>query len=194
MTQHRTRFIILNGPPGSGKTTIARELARALHSKTVDPHTFLIAITQDSFAAPMKHFIATALGEKYQDMDKEKVRPELNGCSARRFLIDLAETHIKDIYGQDIFGRWLVHRTLRWPERKPLYCIIDDGGFGPETEAVPNHVVIRIQRPGKTFVGDSRGYIGKNYIALVNDGDMAELWHKVSALAVKLGDGRCFEA
>lgn len=144
-------YLILNGPPGAGKTTLARILSQQLRDMAVDN-------AQDSFAAPFKHFFAVALGDKWQSMDKSKARPELNGYSLRECWIDIAEAYTKKRFGDDIFGRWLVHRSLRDPSRKVQVVVVDDGGFIPEIEAVPNRFVVQVRRPGYDFTGDSRQY------------------------------------
>lgn len=164
------KYIILNGPPSSGKTTIARELTTYLQRAGN-------VTMQDSFAMPLKHFIATALGEKYQEMDKEKIRPELNGISSRRFLVDLEENYLKALYGQDIFARWLMHRSLKNAQKKPDYVIIDDGRFKEEMEALPVKFLVRVVRNSK----DGRYLPNPNYI-LHNGSVMADLWLGVEQL------------
>lgn len=173
------RYIILNGPPGSGKTSIATELVRALRHEIGHPD----AVTSDSFAAPIKHFVAAALAEKYANMNKEMPRAELSGRSARQALIALTEDHCKPLYGDDVFGKWLVYRTLKHPHKKPDFVVIDDGGFPGEILAVPNRFVIRVLREGKNFTGDSRGFVDAPDWNLVNNGSFAETWVKVGELA-----------
>lgn len=181
------RYIILNGPPEAGKTTISTELVRAMRHECGDPG--LVAI--DSFAAPIKHFIAAALAEQYHKMNKSLPRPELSGRSVREALIALAEDHCKVVYGDDIFGKWLVHRSLKHPQKKPAYVIVDDGGFPAEVLAVPNRFVVRVTRDNKTFTGDSRGYIEGPDWVLNNSGTMADTWIAVGQLAKHLvGNGR----
>lgn len=163
------KYIVLCGPPGSGKSTVARELAGKL---ACDSNT---KVRMDSFAAPMKHFIATALGEPYQEMVKDRARPELNGYSVRQFLIGLAETHVKKVYGRDIFARWLVHRSLRKPHDLPTHVVVDDGGFDYEIEAVPNRLVVNVYRPGKDFSSDSRSYYPGPAYTFYNKSDWAKM-------------------
>lgn len=167
-------YIVLNGPPGCGKTTIARELARMLSEKRT-------TIT-DSFAAPMKHFIAVALGEKYNDMNKDIARPELNGYTVREFLIELSERHMKPRYGEDVFGRLLVHRSLRYTP-PPTFVVCDDGGFQAELDAVPNHVLVWVSRAKLDFTNDSRSYLDNPHYHVDNDGHIDELWIIVRQLA-----------
>ncbi len=148
------KFIILNGPPGSGKSTVyARQLTnflRNLHHKVV---------VQDSFAAPMKQFIAAALGEKYSDLAKDYPLAVLSGYSVREFLIDLSERYMKERYHDDIYGRLLYHRALRYSP-VPDYIVVDDGGFVPEKDALGTHAfIVRIMRPGHDFSKDARGYL-----------------------------------
>lgn len=181
------RYVILNGPPGAGKTSISVELVRALRSALGDP----TVVVFDSFAAPIKHFIAAALSEKYQNMDKERPRPELSGYSVRQGLIKLAEEHCKPVYGDDIFGKWLVHRTLKYPNKRPEFVVIDDGGFPGEITAVPNRFVVRVTREGRDFSGDSRGFYSPHDWQIVNSGSFADMWIKVGDLARHLvGDNR----
>jgi hypothetical protein len=169
-------YVVLNGPPRSGKTTIARELVRTLAEKG--------AVTiGDSFAAPMKHFIATALGEKYKDIiDKDMPRAELRGYSVREFLIDLSESYIKPRYGSDAYGRWLAHRALRYSPL-PEYVVCDDGGFASELDALDRFFLVQVSRPGVTFGNDSRSYIDDPHYVFDNNGHIDELWIKVRRLA-----------
>jgi hypothetical protein len=182
------KYVVLNGPPSTGKSTIAVELCRdlnqALGGKVIAPK-----VITDSFSAPLKHFFAAALAEPYGFADKEKARPELSGFSMRQSLIMLAEDHCKKVYGPDIFGKWLMHRVLKKPHMRPEFVIIDDGGFPKEIDALPNPFVVWVRRPGKTFDSDSRGWYDKPSYTLLNDGDMAALWSKLKALTGHLLGG-----
>ena len=170
-------FVILNGPPYSGKTTIARELSQYLHSRHVSTVT-------DSFAAPMKHFIATALGQQYSAMAKDAPRAELAGYSVREFLIDLSENYIKPRYGEGVYGRWLYHRAGRYSP-SPTFVICDDSGFEEEMNALGRNVIlVRIERPGHDFTNDSRAYLPNPKYTLMNDEKMDKLWIETK----KLGD------
>jgi hypothetical protein len=185
------RYVILSGPPKSGKSTIARELAGYLRNH-LDKKEELGSVITDSFAAPLKHFVCAALSEKYELMDRARARPELNGHTVRELMIGLAEDYIKEIYGKDVFGRWLVHRSLRAPNKKPDFVVVDDGGFEEEIDAVPNRYVINVQRAGKTFDGDSRKYYQSPNDVLMNDGTLMELWFKLNVLAGRLVKGEYF--
>lgn len=170
-------FVILNGPPYSGKSTIARELSWYLNSKRVSN-------ASDSFAAPMKHFIATALGQQYHAMAKDSPRAELAGYSVREFLIDLSESYIKPRYGEGVYGRWLYHRVGRIMPG-PSFVICDDSGFEDEMSALGRNVIlVRVERPNHDFSSDSRNYlIGPKYV-FKNDGSLDNLWIETR----KLGD------
>lgn len=168
-TNEAITYVIFNGPPGSGKTTISRAVARLLHDH------YPRRVITDSFAAPMKHFVATMLGEQYHDMQKDKLRAELNGYSVREFLIDLSENYIKPRYGTDAYGRWLVHRSLRYTPT-PLYVVVDDSGFAEELNAVPNHVLVRVDRKGHDFTNDSRNYLPDPHWTIHNNDPVEELW------------------
>lgn len=175
---HKVRYVILNGPPSSGKSTIARELTRELAVQDQSN-----GVIQDSFASPLKHFFATALGDKFNTMNKEKARPELNGYSLRQAWIDLAEQYMKKRFGEDCFGRWLVCRSLRNPTKLPFYVIVDDGGFPGEINAVPNRFVVKVIRPGTDFLGDSRGYFDNPQYNFMNNGTMIDLFQEVKRLS-----------
>src|SRR6185295_16956049 len=105
------KYVVLNGPAGVGKSTIAIELVRALRHDIGDPE----AVTTEEFCGPLKHFISAALSEKYQRMDKVRARPELTGFSVRQSLTMLIRDHLRPMYGDDVLGKWLLHRTLKYP-------------------------------------------------------------------------------
>lgn len=185
-------YIILNGPSETGKSTlIARGLVSRLQliNGQFDRDTEadkVLRIHQDSFAAPMKNFIASTLGIKYSDLKKNTMMGIIAGYTPREFLIDLSENYIKGRYGDDAFARWLEHRTIRL-DPMPDFVICDDGGFQWEYDILKTKArVIRCLRPGKTFEGDSRVFIynknGEVDYTLDNDGTVEELELKLDHL------------
>lgn len=171
-------YVLLNGPKYSGKTTMAATLCQQLRLHYSNIH-------QDSFAAPMKHFIATALSAKYSEIKKDVPVAELSGYSVREFLIDLSEQYMKVRYGEDIFGRLFHYRCLRI-NPLPRFVISDDCGFDVERDALPRSVTVRIERPGHDFSGDSRNYLSNPDYTIVNDGTLNDLQTKMSQLAAIL--------
>ena len=168
-------FVILNGPPYSGKSTIARELSQYLDRRHVPS-------SMDSFAAPMKHFVAVALGQQYGVMAKDAPRAELAGYSVREFLIDLSEHYIKPRYGDGAYGRWLYHRAGRI-NPSPNFVICDDSGFEDEMNALGKNVIlVRIERAGHTFKNDSRSYLDNPKYTFNNDGTLDTMMEKVQHL------------
>jgi hypothetical protein len=173
-------YLIINGPPRSGKTHVARELTALFTAAG-------LTVAQDSFAAPMKHFIAVALGEKYQQMQKDEPRQIFLGTSVRSFLIDLSENYMKVKYGIDIFGRLLVHRSNRL-DPKPDILIVDDAGFDEEVEALGEgkYVLVKLSRPDHTFKGDSRSYINGFHYQINNGGTEHDLHKSCMELVLEL--------
>lgn len=171
------RIILLNGPSESGKSV---NIAPGLMYRM---RTLGIPAVQDSFANPMKHFIATTLGVKYSELKKNSPMAVLQGYTPREFLIDLSEHYIKRRYGDDFYGRALLHRVLRL-DPLPAVVIVDDSGFDEERDALKGHErVVRISRPGKTFAGDSRKYLEFPQFALSNDGTLEDLENKLDILS-----------
>lgn len=161
------KYVALNGPPGSGKSTIARMLTEELQKQYV--------VKQDSFQAPLKHFIATALGEKFREMNKEKMRPEINGYSVNQFMKHMA-VEAQAVYGGDCFARWLVHRILKDPLGVPDFVIIDDWeGILDLMETLDNACMIHVRRDGYGFPRRNEGYCGKPNIVIDNSGSLDAL-------------------
>ena len=172
----KIKYIILNGPRSSGKTTIARELTREL--AVIEGAN---GVVQDSFAAPLRHFFAVAFGDKYLGMNKELSRSELQGRSIREAQMEL-EQSMKKKYGEDCFARWLVHRTLRRPERLPVYVIVDDGKCDAELGAFSNPFVVKVFKSPM----DTGHYNVESSFKFYNTGTIIDLIMNTRTLAKKV--------
>jgi hypothetical protein len=193
------RYIILNGPSGTGKSTLIAKglmwrfkMLNEAYAKGemleegyegFKPLEYQLRVVQDSFANPLKHFIASTLGVPYAELKKNTMNAILNGYTPREFFIHLSEKYIKDRYGDDAFGRWLEHRILRL-DPLPNLVIIDDGGFYEERSALGAYArVVRITREGKTFEGDNRNFLSDPHYVLDNSGTIDDLEPKLDDLA-----------
>lgn len=168
-------YLLLNGAPYSGKSTIAPMFSMRFRQHLLTSH-------RDAFAGPLKHFVATALGIKYKEAKKDVELAVLQGYSIRRFLIELSEDYIKPNFGEDIYGRWLEHRTLRL-DPIPDFIIIDDLGFPDEMAVLHPRIIVRVTRPNCTFANDSRDYIVSPDYEIDNNSTIAELSTKVYDIA-----------
>ncbi len=152
------KLVVLNGPPGSGKTTLGHIAAHSLSKK--------LFITMP-FADILKVTCHTLLGlpriADYYESVKDKIRPEFLYMTPRQFYIKTAES-LKSTFGKDFFGvLWLKNyeRTYNLP-----IPIITDCGFREELIPILNHfpntadvLFIRLHRPGTSYDGDSRSYV-----------------------------------
>lgn len=186
------RVVLLNGPPGSGKDTIARRVA------AYPPERF----EEAKFATPLKQAAARLfpgvrwgmVGET--DRDLPDVPHELlHGQTPRRVLIDLSESFFKQTFGVDYFGRLAVeHVQQRREFARVDGFVFSDSGFIEEALPLfaqfgaPRMCVVYLHRPGCSFTDDSRGFLpedklprGTRLLVRVN-----QSWEDVANLTTEL--------
>lgn len=187
------RVVFLNGPPGSGKDTIAQHLI---------PY---FAFASMKFAAPIKRMAAGLLDmdvsavERHKEAEfnilcKETLRDEFGSApeygskdTLRRLLIRISEEFLKPIYGDTFFGRL----ALRELQRSAYSLIIfTDSGFATEASSIirtigkNNTLLIRLHRDDCTFERDSRSYlrdIAGRELDVINSGTIHEAVFRVAS-------------
>jgi hypothetical protein len=120
------------------------------------------------FADPLRKAIPAMFGlshaaweDLYLTDKKEQPTDMLCGHSPRSAMIWLSEEVMKPTYGINIFG----HLAVNQLRDMAADVIFSDCGFTHELEPLEEHLgsrnmlIVRLHRPGKTFAGDSRGYI-----------------------------------
>lgn len=155
-------ILLLNGPPGSGKDTVARHVAQLYAGGTII----------EKFAAPLKSSVAAFYGMTKDEFDfidncqesKNRKMEMLGGISLREAQIGISEDFAKPLMGDKIFGELLVQRILKKARGNDL-IIISDSGFEPEArqlmESLPSQKfhLARLHRDGCDYSKDSRDYV-----------------------------------
>jgi len=165
-----TKVIFLNGPPRSGKDTIAAFLQKKLKSKTL------------KFADPLKKACHALFGldvsnEYYDSMKDEEIKAFLKN-TPRSVYTSMSEDYAKDQFGQTFFSKILLRSIQEIYPKQSLYVISDSGFIEESThiaEAVgkENCLMIHLYRDGCDFNKDSRSYIHipkMDFVVLMNTG------------------------
>jgi len=172
----RKRVVILNGPPDSGKDTLAEYCSQQSHTRYAKrtgvrrfkEELYRVAATLYCVDYEWLEAIANDRGQK------EQTQPEL-GCSPREALIYTSEQVVKPHFGDEWFGK---KAAASLDEGHIHY--FSDGGFEAEMNPLlaevgqANFLLVRLCREGRTFAGDSRRYIDEdladNFYELNNTG------------------------
>jgi len=178
------KIVLLNGPPGSGKDAAGRALAQSHDAKLFKFATALKEATHALFGMPG---IVTDAFEAV----KNEPSPQFLGLSPREAYTKIAEAAVKPAFGAEIFGQLLTRQLALYKNFCSL-AVITDSGFASEAAPVvrefgaKNVLLLRCHRPGKSFAGDSRGYLeleGVATIDLCNDQDLVE-WYALVRVTV----------
>ena len=161
-------IIFLNGPPGCGKDTVGRILER-------DHGAILYKV-----AAPLRAALCGLLGIEDTEVELVKGGRFTTGATGRDLMIGISEDVVKPLLGHDWFGRKCGRQIA---QDAPALAVVTDAGFRNEVAACMAAAdmpasVWRIQRPGCSFAGDSRGWVSVNGAApafLYNTGTVEEL-------------------
>ena len=167
-------LFLLNGPPKSGKSTLAREALRWFTRKQIDAHP-------EGFANPMRAFASSLLGMPYTSIAKDTRCELLNNDTPREMLISLSEAYLRKKYGREFFGRALLYRwNSAMVKPIPTVLVMEDSGFEEELISIPrpNTCLVRIMRPGHNYSADSRSYLTKPDRTLINDSNLEAAYAK----------------
>ena len=186
MTTFSPKLVLLNGPRHCGKDTAAAYVAQEMNA------------CHFKFSSPIKEAVKTIFGLSSAEVDyleSIKTTPTslLLGKSYVDVQISFSESWAKQFFCQDIFGHLALRRLRKIADatEEDLF-ISSDSGFACEAWpaileffGVHNTLLVRIERDGKTFAGDSRSYIelpGVETVTICNNGDILEYQHRMVAL------------
>lgn len=153
------RILILNGPPNSGKDTLADNLIE----NDIDDwiklsfKDALYVKTAAFYRVDLQWFKIMATNRD----TKEMKLTELGHISPREAMIFVSERNIKPIYGNDYFGKEMRYMIDGCAVEN---IIIPDGGFEEEVQvlmdAYPEQVwIVQLKAKDCDFSNDSRDYI-----------------------------------
>lgn len=154
--------VVLNGPPGCGKDTLANRLA---DKDSIIKRQFkdaLYAHTAKYFNVGLDEFIHFASDRVLKDSVSLS---GLHGRTPRQALIHVSEDIYKPRYGSDYFGKVEADNVRELAGRldSSFTVIYPDGGFPDEVVAIESEfdvvVIVRLHRDGFDFSNDSRNYI-----------------------------------
>jgi hypothetical protein len=186
MTTFSPKLVLLNGPRHCGKDTAAAYVAQKMNA------------CHFKFSSPIKEAVKTIFGLSSAEVDyleSIKTTPSslLVGKSYVDVQISFSESWAKQFFCQDIFGHLALRRLRKIADAtKENLFVSSDSGFACEAWpaileffGVHNTLLVRIERDGKTFAGDSRSYIelpGVETVTICNNGDILEYQHRMVAL------------
>lgn len=193
------KMIVLNGPPRSGKDTFLK-LLKAVFMDDL-PTDKLVPFSY-------KWVLCEGVGKRYSihpkviwdwnanTLTKDTPKKSLGGKSVRQCLIYESEEVIKKELGEDgvalkTFENVKSH-IKEWLDNPIEDCVLvtPDGGFESEMLCAMKFFgicrsdifLIRFQRKGHTFEGDSRDFIASPNITIDNDGDKIDLMGHLQAV------------
>jgi len=153
------KILILNGPPGSGKDTIALALSKAMRAKHLEFKTPLHNIAMAMTGLSPFHYFNI-----YNNREiKEIPHDALLGFSPRGFLIHISEVMCKPVFGNDYFGQMAADAVENSIDTQT--CVFSDGGFPDEVNVLANRFgkenifLFHIYRQDTNFDNDSRDYV-----------------------------------
>ncbi len=165
------KVVLLNGPPGSGKDTIANKMSMYVGNNYQFFHYKFSTLLKTQVLCDYGFYPIDYWLDYFEDRKhKEEPRVEFDGKSFREMVIDKSENKIKPILGKDFYGRYLARKitidfTISAPF-SPLVAISDSGfleeslpmikTFGAENMLLAR---IRAEERGVSYKGDSRSYL-----------------------------------
>lgn len=155
------KTIILNGPPGSGKDTLANLLVEQCNATKQEFKAALYRKTAEYFDYSLTEFIKEATDREQKENPLSKFsttqRKTKKVFTPRQALIHVSENIYKPKQGKDYFGV-LAAKSLT----EGLNVFSDGGGWVEELEPITNvsdiTFIFKLYREGFTFDGDSRNY------------------------------------
>jgi hypothetical protein len=167
------RIILLNGPPSSGKDTIARRVVAEARAEGVYVREMKFATALKEAAAKLFPGIRWGLVGESDRTAPNVPHVTLHGVTPRQVLIDLSERFFKPTFGADYFGRRAAEQVEQAEREGAAGVVISDSGFIEEAMPLIEEyhgriAALHLYRTGCTFDGDSRYYLPQTHGLLLD--------------------------